>query len=213
MPPPLTIIASTPRYAVINKPPGLLSVPGKGDDKQDCAASRIRAHFPHATGPLVVHRLDMDTSGLLLFGLDPDAQRDLAMQFENRAVDKRYIALVDGPLPSERGEISLPIRPDITNRPIQIIDHAHGRPSITRWQLLALETDRSRLELEPITGRTHQLRVHLAAINHPILGDVLYGEQPRTAQLAPRLMLHASMLSFKEPGNGPTVRFETRAPF
>lgn len=208
----LVVVQATDRYAVIDKPPGLLSVPGKGDDKQLCAASLVRARFPHASGPLVVHRLDMDTSGLLVFGLDAQAQRDLSMQFEARTVHKRYTALVDGVPPGESGTIDLPMRADIDNRPVQIIDHAQGRPSVTRWKLLALETDRTRLELEPVTGRTHQLRVHLAAIHLPILGDVLYGPQPRTASLSPRLCLHASLLEFAEPGGG-RVRFESRPGF
>ena len=211
--PRLNIIHSTPRYVVIDKPPGLLSVQGKGEANKDCAAARVREHFPAATGPLVVHRLDMDTSGLLVFGLDADAQRDLSMQFERREVEKRYIALVEGIMPTERGEIDIPIRMDPANRPVQIVDHIDGRPSVTRWRLLAVETDRSRLELEPLTGRTHQLRLHLAHAGHPILGDVLYGEQPRVAGLAPRLCLHAAMLEFKEPGTETRVRFESRAEF
>jgi tRNA pseudouridine32 synthase/23S rRNA pseudouridine746 synthase len=213
IPPGLTIIQATDRYVVIDKSVGLLSVPGKGESKQDCAAARVRKHFPRATGPLVVHRLDMDTSGLMVFALDTDAQRELSAQFEARTVFKQYIALVDGVLPAESGEIELPMRLDVDRRPLQIIDHEHGRPSLTYWSMLAIETDRSRVLLTPHTGRTHQLRVHLAALGHPILGDVLYGPQPRTATLAPRLCLHASALTFSEPGTTMRSSFTSPAPF
>jgi len=211
--PDLTVLLAAERFVVVNKPPGMLSVPGKGEDKAHCAASRVRELFPACSGPLVVHRLDMDTSGLLVFGLDPDAQRDLSMQFEARTVYKRYSALVDGVPPAQSGTIDLPIRPDLDDRPVQVIDRALGRPSLTRWRLLSVETDRSRLELEPVTGRTHQLRVHLAAVGLPILGDVLYGPQPLTHALAERLCLHASVLEFNHPGAGPRVRVLSPAPF
>jgi tRNA pseudouridine32 synthase/23S rRNA pseudouridine746 synthase len=209
----LRIVHATDRYVVIDKPAGLLSVPGKGPSNQDCAASRVRAHFPHATGPIVVHRLDMDTSGLLLLALDPDAQRDLSAQFEARTVAKAYTALLAGVLPAETGRIDLPMRADITRRPLQIIDHNLGRDSSTAWRVLALETDRTRVELVPFTGRTHQLRVHCAAIGHPILGDVLYGPQPETAAGAPRLCLHANSLTFRPPGEAGAVTLTSRAPF
>lgn len=209
----LDIVHAGERYVVIDKPAGLLSVPGKGEHNQDCAARRVQEMFPRATGPLVVHRLDMDTSGLLVFGLDADAQRELSMQFEQRKTDKRYVAVVDGRLGAESGVVELPMRADIERRPIQIVDHVHGKPSCTKWTLLAIEPERCRVELEPVTGRTHQLRVHMAAIGHPILGDVLYGPQPRTREASPRLLLHASMLEFDEPGSGQRVRFERRPAF
>jgi tRNA pseudouridine32 synthase/23S rRNA pseudouridine746 synthase len=210
---PLRILAQSPRWVVIDKPPGLLSVPGKGPDKQDCAASRVRAAFPGATGPLVVHRLDMDTSGLLLLALDEAAQRDLSFQFESRRICKAYTALVAGIPGSERGVVDVPVRTDIDNRPYQIIDTIHGRAAVTRWRLLAVETDRARLRLEPETGRTHQLRVHCAHMGHPILGDCLYGPQPETALAAPRLMLHASELEFHDPSSGRPVLVTSPAPF
>ena len=208
----LTIVRSTDRYVVIDKPAGLLSVPGKGEGNRDCAAARVREAFPGCSGPLVVHRLDMDTSGLLVFGLDAAAQRELSGQFEARTVDKKYVALVLGAPPAETGEIDVPIRADITNRPVQIVDYEQGRQSRTLWRVLSLEADRTRLELVPLTGRTHQLRVHLAQAGLPILGDVLYGDQPRTAESADRLMLHASELEFVEPG-GVRVRVVSRPPF
>ena len=209
----LNVVHATARYVVIDKPAGLLSVKGKGELKKDCAAARVREGFPGASGPLVVHRLDMDTSGLLVFGLDAEAQRELSKQFENREVEKRYVALVEGVIGAERGEIDVPMRADVGNRPMQVVDLERGRASVTRWRLLAVETDRSRVELEARTGRTHQLRVHLAHVGHAILGDVLYGEQARVGGLAERLCLHATMLEFREPGSGGRVRFESRAGF
>lgn len=197
----------------MDKPAGLLSVPGKGEANQDCVASRLGVRFPHATGPLIVHRLDMDTSGLMVLALDPEAHRVLSRQFEARTTAKRYIAHVDGQPESDFGEIDLPIRLDVERRPIQIVDHVAGRPSLTRWRVLARHPGHTRLELEPVTGRTHQLRLHLASINLPILGDVLYGPQPRTRTLAPRLCLHAAMLEFDDPDSGERRRVESPAPF
>ena len=209
----LDIVHATRRFVVIDKPSGLLSVPGKGEENQDCAAARVRAMFPEAAGPLVVHRLDMDTSGLLIFGLDPEAQRELSMQFERREVEKSYLALVDGTVPLESGTVDVPIRMDPFNRPYQVVDRSHRRPAVTCFKVLSYETDRTRLELIPQTGRTHQLRVHCAHMGNPILGDVLYGPQPRTAESAPRLMLHAAMLGFTDPETGRRVRFERGAGF
>lgn len=213
------IIASTARYAVINKPSGMLSVPGKGPEKADCAAARVRLLFPSSTGPLVVHRLDMETSGLLVFGLDEDAQKDLSSQFERRVVEKAYTALVmasprptwtgPDPLDREEGELCLSMRGDLEQRPLQIIDQENGREAITRWRIMARETDRIRIRFKPLTGRTHQLRVHAAAgLGHPIIGDELYGGPE-----AQRLMLHASELSFLEPGTSRRVDFASPAPF
>jgi len=209
----LQIVHRGERVVVVDKPAGLLSVPGKGEANQDCAVARVRAMFPSATGPMVVHRLDMDTSGLLIVALDPEAQRDLSMQFERREVEKSYTALVDGIVPLESGTIDVPIRMDPDNRPYQVVDRSHRRPAVTCYKVLAYETDRTRLELIPLTGRTHQLRVHCAHMGHPILGDVLYGPQPRTAEAAPRLMLHAGMLTFTDPDSGRRLRVVRPAPF
>lgn len=205
----LRIVHATERYAVVDKPPGMLSVPGKGEARQDCAASRVRAMFPACRGPLVVHRLDMETSGLLVFGLDEEAQRELSGQFERRAVGKRYVALLEGQLGADGGEIDLPLRADVERRPVQIVDHALGRPALTRWRVVLREPDRTRVAFEPLTGRTHQIRVHAASgLKAPIVGDALYGAEP-----AERLMLHAAGLWFREPGSDRRVEFVSSPPF
>jgi tRNA pseudouridine32 synthase/23S rRNA pseudouridine746 synthase len=155
----------------------------------------------------------MDTSGLLVLGLDAGAQRDLSGQFERREVEKSYIALVEGLLNLESGTIDVPVRPDFLNRPYQVADRSHHRPAVTCWKVLAYETDRTRLELIPLTGRTHQLRVHCAHAGHPILGDVLYGPQPATSESAPRLMLHAAHLTFADPETARRVTYRSSPPF
>ncbi len=213
--PALSIVHATDRYVVIDKPSGLLSVPGIGPHKQDCAVARVRAMFPRSEGPLVVHRLDMETSGLLVFGLDPDSQRELSGQFERRIPSKSYVALLEGVLDVEEGLISLPMRPDVANRPWQMIDHIHGRNAETAFRVMAREIDRTRVRFEPITGRAHQLRLHAATmrcqggLGAPILGDPLYGD----AASARRLMLHAAALSFLDPSTGGRVEFESPTPF
>ena len=182
---------------VLNKPTGLLAVPGRGADKSDSLATRVQAEFPDA---LVVHRLDMATSGLMLFARGAQMQRQLSVLFRERAVEKRYVAVVAGKLEHAAGEIDLPLGRDWDNRPRQTVDMAQGKPSLTRYRLLSYDsgTRTSRVELEPVTGRTHQLRVHLATLGHPILGDGLYGD----ATSAHRLLLHASELGFVHPQRG-----------
>ena len=190
----MQIVHSDAEIIVVDKPSGLLSVPGRGADKQDCASARVQAGFPDA---LIVHRLDMSTSGLLLFARGPAAQRELSHEFAERRVDKRYIAVLDGEVDADLGawrDVDLPLICDWPNRPRQIVDHAIGKPSRTRWRVLAREHGRTRVELEPLTGRTHQLRVHMQALGHPICGDALYGPQAPAAPTAPRLLLHASRL-------------------
>ncbi len=193
---------------VVNKPAGLLAVPGRGEDKQDCLATRLQQQFPDA---LVVHRLDMATSGLMVFARGEAMQRRLSQIFRERAVVKRYVAVVAGELVPACGEIDLPIAEDWPNRPRRKIDAEGGKPSLTRYRLLAFDatTNTSRVELEPVTGRTHQLRLHLAAIGHPILGDALYGD----ANSAPRLLLHAHTLGFAHPLNGDPLNFVCPALF
>jgi len=201
---------------VLDKPAGLLAVPGRGADKQDCASARAQAQWPDA---LIVHRLDMATSGLLLMARGAAMQRTLSMAFESRTVHKRYVALVPGHMPppaTDWGEIALPLQSDWPNRPRQRVD-VHGKPSQTRWRVLAHETDaqgrpQTRLELEPVTGRTHQLRVHLQAIGHPILGDALYADADTRAR-CPRLQLHASELALTHPVTGEALHWHSPPPF
>lgn len=178
---------------VVDKPSGLLSVPGRGEHKQDCAIARVQARFPDA---LTVHRLDQSTSGLIVFGRGEAMQRALSEAFAARLVDKRYEAVVHGLVERDAFEIDLPLIVDWPNRPRQMIDHERGKPSLTRVRVLRRDTEAgtTRVELEPVTGRSHQLRVHLLAAGHPILGDALYAPQEVLAR-APRLLLHARDLS------------------
>ena len=181
---------------VANKPAGLLSVPGRGADKSDCMATRLQLNFPDA---LVVHRLDMSTSGLMMFARGVQMQRRLSQMFRDHLVAKRYVAVVAGKLEPATGEIGLPIAVDWPNRPRRKIDDETGQPSQTHYRVLSHDAASitSRVELEPVTGRTHQLRVHMAAIGHPILGDKLYGGA--AGENAVRLLLHAGELSFAHP--------------
>jgi tRNA pseudouridine32 synthase/23S rRNA pseudouridine746 synthase len=199
------------QLVVLDKPAGLLAVPGRGEDKQDCLSARAQALWPDA---LVVHRLDMATSGLFVMGRGIHMQRVLSRAFAERAVRKRYEAVVAGHLgePGTEGVIELPLAADWPNRPRQKVDPVHGRPSVTRWQVLARQGDSTRLALEPVTGRSHQLRVHLQAIGHPILGDALYAP-PAVQARAPRLLLHATALQFSHPATGEPLAFVSTAPF
>jgi tRNA pseudouridine32 synthase/23S rRNA pseudouridine746 synthase len=201
---PLEFLYVDDALLVVNKPAGLLAVPGRGPDKQDCLAALVTQHYP---GACVVHRLDMATSGLMLFARNADMQRRLSRVFALRQIDKNYVALVAGTPPAS-GEITLPIGPDWPNRPLQKVDPLNGKPALTRFTRLGSCTQGARLLLEPVSGRTHQLRLHLAAIGHPILGDTLYGGAP-----AERLMLHAAALDFFHPANGEKLVFQSPAPF
>ena len=199
---------------VFDKPSGLLAVPGRGADKQDCLSMRVQARYPDA---LVVHRLDMATSGLMVMARGQAAQRELSKAFAARQVQKRYIAVVAGRLdipPQGWGMIDLPIIVDWPNRPLRIVDHQQGKPSFTRWRVLGYDASgtRTRVELEPVTGRSHQLRVHLRALGHPILGDALYAP-PDVRDLAARLLLHAWSLGFVHPVTGKALAFESPSPF
>ena len=212
----LTVLYADESMLVLDKPAGLLSVPGRGEDKQDCLSARVQARYPDA---LVVHRLDMATSGLMLMARSVAIQRALGALFERREIHKRYIAVVHGlPTPAQSpdgwGLIDLPIMVDWPRRPLRIIDAAHGKASQTRWRVLAHDApaQRTRLELEPLTGRSHQLRVHLQALGHPILGDRLYAPDAVYA-MADRLLLHACTLAFAHPVNGEAMRFESTVPF
>jgi tRNA pseudouridine32 synthase/23S rRNA pseudouridine746 synthase len=202
---------------VLAKPAGLLSVPGRGPDKQDVLSARVQALYPDA---LVVHRLDMATSGLMLMARGIEAQRALSIAFAGREVDKRYEAVVHGrwslqPEDTDGwGLIDLPIRLDWPRRPISIVDPIAGKPSQTRWRMLVYEpaTDSTRLALAPLTGRSHQLRLHLAARGHPILGDALYAP-PEVQARAPRLLLHACALEITHPTRGERMMFACPTPF
>jgi tRNA pseudouridine32 synthase/23S rRNA pseudouridine746 synthase len=219
--PPLRILIETGRFVVIDKPPGVRSVPGLGETGEVCMVNAVRAAFPQATGPLSVHRLDMPTSGIMVFALDPEAHRGLSWQFESRTVSKRYTALLAGDLARQagatEGEVTLPIRPDYDNRPTQIVDFVHGRSARTIWQAVGPEDldgrPVTRVIFTPVTGRSHQLRVHAASpapggLGAPIVGDPLYGG-PEAA----RLMLHASTLEFDDPDTGERVVVQSAAPF
>jgi tRNA pseudouridine32 synthase/23S rRNA pseudouridine746 synthase len=199
---------------VINKPGGLLAVPGRGPAKQDCAAARLRHGFPEMIGQPAVHRLDMYTSGLMVFAITAGAHRFLSAQFEKRAVVKKYTAVVEGLIDQNEGEIHLPFRLDPDNRPRQIHDPVHGRMGITFWRKLSTDATTTRLECTPVTGRTHQLRVHAAhprpiGLGAPIVGDSLYG----SGKDGDRMLLHATFLRFIHPGTAKALDFHCPPPF
>lgn len=197
---------------VVNKPAGLLAVPGRGADKQDCVVARLRPLVPGMIAQPAVHRLDMATSGLMLVAVTAAAHRQLSRQFETRQVRKRYIALLDGIVAGRQGEIHLPFRLDPANRPCQIHDPIHGKMGITSWRRLAVEGSRTRVEFTPVTGRTHQLRVHAAhrlGLGIPIVGDRLYGRGDGEE----RMLLHASFLALSHPVSGTPLTFASPAPF
>lgn len=214
----LACVHADDNLLVLDKPPGLLCVPGRGPDKQDCLSTRAQALWP---GALIVHRLDQPTSGLVLMARSPQMQRALSKTFAERRVHKRYQAIVAG-RPQADGaaddagwsSITLPIAADWERRPLRVVDAQRGQPSVTRWRALAYDaaTDCTRLELEPVTGRTHQLRVHLAALGHPILGDALYTDAAAQAR-APRLLLHACQLAFAHPLHGGWCAYASQPPF
>jgi tRNA pseudouridine32 synthase/23S rRNA pseudouridine746 synthase len=205
---PLEVIHHDHELLVVNKPAGLLSVPGKGAHLADCLMSRILAAFPEA---LLVHRLDRDTSGVMVFALTPHAQRHLGLQFEKRQVRKVYVARVWGELAPKTGTVDLPLAVDWPNRPRQKVDHAAGRAAVTDWRVVRIEDGTTRVRLYPHTGRSHQLRVHMAEIGHPILGDPFYATGP--ARDFPRLMLHSESLRLRHPDGGAGMSFSARAPF
>lgn len=209
----LPVIYRDESLLVVDKPSGLLSVPGLGERNQDCVISRVQAQVP---GARVVHRLDCHTSGLMVLALGDAMQKELSRMFHDREIDKEYIALVRGRVAVGQGCVDVPIRLDPDNRPHQVIDFLHGKPSQTRWQVLCREVldgvDCTRLLLLPRTGRTHQLRVHCLAIGHAILGDGLYADAG-TAAMADRLMLHAHRLAFRHPARPEQLRLEAPCPF
>ena len=209
---PLSVVYHERSFAVVDKLPDFLSVPGRHPASQDCVVARVREIFPWAEGSIAAHRLDMETSGLMVMGLTPAAHKHLSRQFEKRQVAKTYIALLEGRVEPESGHIELPFRVDWPNRPRQIHDPEHGKLGISDWQILERHRDATRVEFTPHTGRTHQLRVHSAhplGIGHPIVGDHLYGNPA----LADRLMLHSTTLGFYHPDSDEWLSFCSPVPF
>lgn len=207
----ITVIHEDEALLAIDKPAGLLAVPGRGADKQDCLWLRVQARWPDA---LVVHRLDMATSGLMLFARGADMQRRLSRDFAARRIEKHYVALVDGRLLAAAGRIELPLAADWLRRPLQKVDTDTGKAALTEWLVLGFDAllQATRLALQPHTGRTHQLRVHLQSIGHPILGDALYAP-PSVLARAERLLLHACELRMAHPLNGEALLLRCEAPF
>jgi tRNA pseudouridine32 synthase/23S rRNA pseudouridine746 synthase len=207
----LEVVHSDADCIVALKPSGLLSVPGRGAHLQDCLHARLRLRFPDA---LVVHRLDMATSGLMVFARSIEAQRRLSRAFAQREIEKRYLAVVEGLVVADGGVIDLPLQADWPNRPRQQVDPEHGKPSTTHYRVLSRDVAArtSRVELRPLTGRSHQLRVHLLALGHAIVGDTLYGP-PEARNKGDRLLLHATDLGFRQPLTGARLDFRSSAPF
>lgn len=205
----LPILHADEHVLVLAKPAGLLSVPGNKPDLQDCLETRAQALFPSAT---TVHRLDRPTSGVCVMALNREAHRRLGIQFEKRKTSKTYIAIVQGHVASDQGVIDKPLRTDWYNRPKQMVDACLGREALTRWQVVERNESSTRMELTPVTGRSHQLRVHMQWLGHPILGDEFYHTQD-SVPAAPRLMLHAQTLSFRHPYTNEPVTFQDPCPF
>jgi tRNA pseudouridine32 synthase/23S rRNA pseudouridine746 synthase len=205
---PLAIIHDDHEVLLVDKPSGLLSVPGKGEHLADCLIARVQQVFPQA---LLIHRLDRDTSGVMIFGLTPHAQRHLGLQFEKRQTKKTYVARVAGEMAEKTGTVDLPIIVDWPNRPLQKICHETGRQAQTDWRVLKARDGETRVRLMPKTGRSHQLRVHMLALGHPILGDPFYATGE--ARDHPRLMLHSETFQFRHPDGGQGMRFTAKAPF
>ena len=201
------LIHDDDQILVVDKPTGLLSVPGRGEDRADCLIARLRRAFPTV---LLVHRLDLDTSGVMVFALTPHAQRHLGQQFERRQVKKSYVARLWGRLNQKSGTVDQPLMVDWPNRPRQMI-HPDGRPAQTDWRVIRAGDSETRVRLNPLTGRSHQLRVHMAHLGHPILGDPLYATGP--AADFPRLMLHAETLRLRHPDSNVTMTFSAEPPF
>ncbi len=208
----LIIVHQEETYVVVNKPSGLLSVPGRGPDMQDCVVNRLKLMFPHCIDQPSVHRLDMDTSGLLVLALTKEAQRNLTIQFQERRVEKTYIAILDGVIDKNDGEIELAFRLDPDNRPYQVFDPVQGKIGTTRWRKLGVEGGCTRIEFTPLTGRTHQLRLHAShelGLGIPIVGDRLYGSGTAPGQLK----LHATFLAFDHPESGDRLSFQIQPLF
>ena len=208
----LDIVYQDPWFLVINKPADLLAVPGRGPGKKDCVVSRARVRFPELIEQPAVHRLDQQTSGLMVLALRASVHQNLSRQFQNRRVLKRYVAIVDGVITVESGRITLPFRLDPDNRPHQIYDPVNGKEAITLWRRISSDQHSTRIDFTPLTGRTHQLRVHSAhplGLGAPIVGDRLYG----TGKEDDVMLLHACYLSFNHPADDRLVEFHSEPPF
>ncbi|HEY7884426.1 MAG TPA: RluA family pseudouridine synthase [Cellvibrionaceae bacterium] len=207
----ISLLATSDDYVILHKPAGLLTVPGRHPANHDCAISRLQRHFPIAS---VVHRLDFDTSGVMVFALNKASHRHIAMQFQARTTHKCYTAIVAGQLSNNTGEIDLPIAPDPLRRPRYKVCQQQGKNAVTRYEVLSYDAEQntSRLYLYPVTGRSHQLRLHLSAIGHPILGCAFYADE-LWQSAAPRLLLHATRLGFQAPGTGEYVEYFCDCPF
>lgn len=205
----LTVLYADDAIVVVDKPANLLSVPGKGPQGQVCLWRRVQEHYPTAR---IVHRLDYATSGVMVLALSAESHRALSIQFQDRKTDKHYQAVVSGTPKTDSGSVDLPLRCDWERRPLQIVDHEQGKAALTHWQATGSTELGTRIELHPITGRSHQLRVHMMAMGHPIIGDQFYApESVRDA--SPRLLLHAEMLSFDHPVSGERLIVEAPCPF
>lgn len=204
---PLDVIHEDAEILIVNKPAGLLSVPGRGEHLADCLIARVQAAFPTA---LLVHRLDRDTSGVMVFALTKAAQRHLGLQFEKRHMKKVYVALVHGEVAEKSGEIDLPLIVDWPNRPLQHVNFETGKPALTEWRRGAVRDGMTRMRLMPKTGRSHQLRVHMKELGHPIVGDPFYSDDWKAH---PRMMLHAESLKLRHPQGGRSLEFKAKAPF
>jgi len=206
----VSVIYADDHIVVIEKPSGMLSVPGKIADFS--VTEWLLKKYPNCISHPAVHRLDMDTSGILVFALDAESHRDLSRQFQDREVEKKYIALLNGVLSEQSGRIELPFRLDVENRPLQIYDEIHGKTGITEWQKLVEDGGSTRVEFHPLTGRTHQLRVHSAhpkGLGVPIKGDTLYGGHPTHGELC----LHAAWIKFRHPISDALMEFSSKVPF
>jgi tRNA pseudouridine32 synthase / 23S rRNA pseudouridine746 synthase len=216
MPSDITLVYADESLVVVNKPAGLLAVPGRGADKADCVSLRVQHKYQNA---LIVHRLDQATSGLMLLARGLVMQRALSLMFETRQVHKEYVSVVHGLLEQDAGSINLPLAADWPARPRQKVDHQLGKAALTHYRVLSRDTSActTRLVLEPFTGRTHQLRVHLSAMGHPILGDALYGGTPtlelQTPPTSTRLLLHAQQLALTHPASALPMVWQALAAF
>lgn len=205
----VNILFSDSEIIIVDKAPGILSVPGRGPEKLDSVSHRLSLHFPEVH---IVHRLDMATSGIMVFARNKEALRSLQQQFQNRQTEKSYQAIIAGHLTPTQGAINLPMRCDWPNRPKQMVCYEYGKKSLTRWRIMEYTANNTRVELIPFTGRSHQLRIHCDALGHPILGDNLYGTTESQAATE-QLCLHAQTLTFTHPSTNKRLTFSSPAPF